>query len=253
MPVTEPSARIRALFGSGSMPEAVAREVLAAREWLSEGAVAVRSSATAEDLAGASFAGQQDTFLNVRGVNALLAAVRDCWASLWTARAMAYRARQGIDPATVALAVVVQRMVDGVAAGVHVYRESCQWAPRRDRDRGRVGPGGIGGERIGDHRQLTSPCHRGQVCPQYRYLLVVGELTTSEGFGALACPQFTGACGPQIADPVTVTAHRDEVAASVVVKHVDRGRTAPCRTCHTADSNIRYAADRAWCRASSAM
>jgi phosphohistidine swiveling domain-containing protein len=78
----------------------------------------VRSSATAEDLEGASFAGQQDTYLNVRGPDALLAAVRDCWASLWTARAMAYRARQGIDPAAVRLAVVVQEMVEADATGV---------------------------------------------------------------------------------------------------------------------------------------
>jgi hypothetical protein len=81
-------------------------------------AVAVRSSATAEDLAGASFAGQQETYLNVRGADALLEAVKNCWASLWTARAMAYRTRQGIDPATVSLAVVVQRMVESEAAGV---------------------------------------------------------------------------------------------------------------------------------------
>ena len=80
--------------------------------------VAVRSSATAEDLPEASFAGQQDTYLNVSGIDDLLVAVRDCWASLWTARAMAYRARQGIDPSTVSLAVVVQQLVDAEAAGV---------------------------------------------------------------------------------------------------------------------------------------
>ena len=74
--------------------------------------------ATAEDLPGASFAGQQDTYLNVRGAEALLEAVKNCWTSLWTARAMAYRARQGIDPATVSLAVVVQRMVESESAGV---------------------------------------------------------------------------------------------------------------------------------------
>ena len=81
-------------------------------------AVAVRSSATAEDLASASFAGQQETYLNVLGLEALAAAVTDCWASLWTARAMAYRAREGIAPDTVRLAVVVQRMVEAEAAGV---------------------------------------------------------------------------------------------------------------------------------------
>ena len=80
--------------------------------------VAVRSSATAEDLPGASFAGQQDTYLNIRGEPAVLEAVKRCWASLWTARAMAYRARQNIAPDEVALAVVVQELVFAEAAGV---------------------------------------------------------------------------------------------------------------------------------------
>jgi rifampicin phosphotransferase len=114
----EPSSRIRGLFASATMPADMAHELLAATGELGDRPVAIRSSATAEDLEGASFAGQQDTFLNVRGTDALLDAVRNCWASLWTARAMAYRARQGIDPAAVALAVVVQEMVDADAAGV---------------------------------------------------------------------------------------------------------------------------------------
>ncbi len=80
--------------------------------------VAVRSSATAEDLPDASFAGQQETFLNIRGEEALLAAVKKCWASLWTARAIAYRIKNNIDQSTVALAVVVQEMVEAEAAGI---------------------------------------------------------------------------------------------------------------------------------------
>jgi rifampicin phosphotransferase len=80
--------------------------------------VAVRSSATAEDLAYASFAGQQDTYLNVIGSAALLDAARRCWASLWTDRAVSYRNANDIDHRTVALAVVVQRMIDAAAAGV---------------------------------------------------------------------------------------------------------------------------------------
>jgi pyruvate,water dikinase len=80
--------------------------------------VAVRSSATAEDLAYASFAGQQDTYLNVVGSAALLDAVRRCWASLWTDRAVSYRNANAIDHRSVALAVVVQRMIDATAAGV---------------------------------------------------------------------------------------------------------------------------------------
>src|SRR5829696_4318135 len=112
---------ISALFSGGKVPEEMADEIRAAYVELGkdgETAVAVRSSATAEDLPGASFAGQQDTYLNVRGAEALLEAVKNCWASLWTAWAMAYRARQGIDPETVSLAVVVQRMVEAEAAGV---------------------------------------------------------------------------------------------------------------------------------------
>ena len=112
----DPASRIRALF-TAAIPDEVAGELLAARKELGP-SVAVRSSATAEDLDDASFAGQQDTFLDVRGDDALLAAVRHCWASLWTARAIAYRARRAIDPAEIALAVVVQDMVDADAAGV---------------------------------------------------------------------------------------------------------------------------------------
>jgi rifampicin phosphotransferase len=112
---------IRALFSGGKVPQEMADEILAAYQELSEDgetAVAVRSSATAEDLAGASFAGQQETYLNVHGAEALLEAVKNCWDSLWTARAMAYRARQSIAPETVSLAVVVQKMVESEAAGV---------------------------------------------------------------------------------------------------------------------------------------
>jgi rifampicin phosphotransferase len=112
------SAQIRALFGD-ELSDSLRAEIAEAYAALGEDLpVAVRSSATAEDLPEASFAGQQDTYLNVRGLEDLLTAVRDCWASLWTARAMAYRARQGIDPASVSLAVVVQQMVEAEAAGV---------------------------------------------------------------------------------------------------------------------------------------
>ncbi|MCU1548272.1 MAG: phosphoenolpyruvate synthase [Arthrobacter sp.] len=114
------SERIRDLFTGGTMPAVVAAELGAAYGRLGneDPAVAVRSSATAEDLAWASFAGQQETYLNVVGSEALAAAVIACWSSLWTARAMAYRARQGITPDSLRLAVVIQRMVQAEAAGV---------------------------------------------------------------------------------------------------------------------------------------
>ncbi|EMY35303.1 PEP/pyruvate-binding pyruvate phosphate dikinase [Arthrobacter crystallopoietes BAB-32] len=115
----EASARIAALFEHGTLPAEVAAELAAAYARLGpDAAVAVRSSATAEDLPTASFAGQQETYLNVRGQREVAAAVVSCFASLWTARAMAYRAREGIDPAGVSLAVVVQRMAGAEASGV---------------------------------------------------------------------------------------------------------------------------------------
>ena len=80
--------------------------------------VAVRSSATAEDLPDASFAGQQETYLNIKGETALLEAVQKCWASLYGARAIYYRAKQGFDDHTVNISVVVQQLVHSEKAGV---------------------------------------------------------------------------------------------------------------------------------------
>src|SRR4051812_30629886 len=96
------AAEARALVLDADVPAGIDAAVRGAYAALgADAAVAVRSSATAEDLPLASFAGQQDTFLNVVGADAVLAAVRQCWASLWTDRAVAYRAVQGIDPAAV--------------------------------------------------------------------------------------------------------------------------------------------------------
>ncbi|WP_091107100.1 PEP/pyruvate-binding domain-containing protein [Micromonospora citrea] len=99
----------------GVVPRA---EVERAYERLGGGPVAVRSSATAEDLPDASFAGQQDTFLDVTGTAGVLSAIEECWRSLHGARAVAYREAHGIDHESVRMAVVVQRMVEPAAAGV---------------------------------------------------------------------------------------------------------------------------------------
>ncbi|TWF80779.1 pyruvate,water dikinase [Pseudonocardia hierapolitana] len=115
---TGDSDAIAALFAAHEVPDELAAPIRAAYTALGEPAVAVRSSATAEDLPGASFAGQQDTYLDIRGADAVVDAVRRCWASLWTARAIEYRRRERIDPGDVALAVVVQELVDADAAGV---------------------------------------------------------------------------------------------------------------------------------------
>jgi pyruvate,water dikinase len=115
---------IRDLFSAHAVPSDLAAEITRAYSGLpgpsgpGEALVAVRSSATAEDLPELSFAGQHDTLLNVVGSEALLDAVVRCWASLWTARAIGYRARNRIDHESLALAVVVQLMVPSEASGV---------------------------------------------------------------------------------------------------------------------------------------
>lgn len=108
---------IAGAFARRELPAAITAAVRDAYAEI-DAPVAVRSSATAEDLPELSFAGQHDTYLNVTGAEAVLGAVRRCWASLWTARAIGYRARNGIPADSVALAVVVQRLVPAEAAGV---------------------------------------------------------------------------------------------------------------------------------------
>jgi pyruvate,water dikinase len=110
---------IRDLFVDAPIPEEIQASILAYYRQLGEDvSVAVRSSATAEDLAGASFAGQQETILNVAGEEALIEAVRRCWSSLFTAQAIFYRSQRGFDDTPVSMAVAVQRMVDSEKSGV---------------------------------------------------------------------------------------------------------------------------------------
>ena len=113
--------QIRSLFVENPLPQSLREDILSAYRLLrdtGEQRVAVRSSATAEDLAEATFAGQQDTYLNIRGEEAVLKAVQLCWGSLWTARALAYRAKQETAVGSLAMAVVVQQLVVADAAGI---------------------------------------------------------------------------------------------------------------------------------------
>lgn len=113
------SARVRAAIAGRAAPDDVAEAIASSLAPLGDGAAfAVRSSATAEDLPRASFAGQHGTYLNVLGSTAVIDHVRRCWASLFTERAVAYRLRNGIDHRDVQMAVVVQQLVDADAAGV---------------------------------------------------------------------------------------------------------------------------------------
>ncbi len=119
----ETGAAIRRLFLDSDLPPAIAEAIrraygeLSERLGIAEASVAVRSSATAEDLPQASFAGQQETFLNVRGERALIDACRRCYASLFTDRAISYRDTQGFDHMEVALSIGVQHMVRSDLAG----------------------------------------------------------------------------------------------------------------------------------------
>ncbi len=121
--LTKASREIREMIISTPVPETLAKEILESYRELSRRAgkdeefVAVRSSATAEDLPGASFAGQQETFLNVKGEE-VVDYVRRCWSSLFTPRAIFYREKKGFAHERVAIAVVVQKMVNADKAGV---------------------------------------------------------------------------------------------------------------------------------------
>src|SRR5580698_7636203 len=113
------SAEIRRTLEGIAIPDDLAAAITRSVARLGEqAAYAVRSSATAEDLPTASFAGQQDTYLNVVGPAAILQHVSRCWASLFTERAVTYRLRNGIDHSMVHMAVVVQQMVFSQAAGI---------------------------------------------------------------------------------------------------------------------------------------
>ncbi|GIH93425.1 PEP/pyruvate-binding domain-containing protein [Planobispora siamensis] len=165
--------RIPSLFAAHEVPGEIAGEITRAYEALGDDVpVAVRSSATAEDLPGMSFAGQQDTYLDIRGP-ALLDAVKRCWASLWNPRAIAYREQNGVPHAGVALAVVVQELVDADAAGIMFTADpvtgardeiviNASWGLGEAVVGGQVTPDTVvvsGGEvtaaRIGDKRVMT--------------------------------------------------------------------------------------------------
>ncbi len=112
------AAQVRQTISDAAMPPEIAEEIKQAYIKMGRGLVAVRSSATAEDLPDASFAGQQRTFLNVRGEKEVVVAVQECWASLFEARAIFYRVQQNYDHFKVGIAVPVQRMVQSEASGV---------------------------------------------------------------------------------------------------------------------------------------
>ncbi|KPU27716.1 phosphoenolpyruvate synthase [Caloranaerobacter sp. TR13] len=120
----ERSSKIREYIERYGIPENIKTEIVDAYNEIIDKLkikdlhVAIRSSATAEDLPEASFAGQQDTYLEIKGIEEILTHIKKCWSSLWTARAIYYREKQGFDHFEVALSVVVQKMVNSIKSGV---------------------------------------------------------------------------------------------------------------------------------------
>ena len=125
--VERASQRIRTAFESTEFPDEMRQEIASAFEtYVKQNDVtfsAVRSSATTEDLEDASFAGLQDTYLNVRGTDAVLVDIRRCWGSLFTPRVLVYRARKGFDRATLRLAVLIMKMVNSTTSGILFTRD----------------------------------------------------------------------------------------------------------------------------------
>ena len=112
------SQTIRTAFASGKMPEEIRSRICESYIAFGQPAVAVRSSATCEDLPELSFAGQQDTYLNVISEEVLIRKVIECWSSLWTARSIGYRVHQNVPQDGIMIAVVIQKMVESEASGV---------------------------------------------------------------------------------------------------------------------------------------
>ena len=161
------AAAAAALCLHGAMLGTIEGAVRDAYRGLGAPGVAVRSSATAEDLADASFAGQHETYLDVEGEDALLHALRSCWASLWSPRALGYRAARGIAHLEVNIAVVVQRMVQADFAGVLFTVDPV--TQRADRMLLEVAPGlgeaVVSGHTTGDVYRLRRPPLLGSTSP----------------------------------------------------------------------------------------
>ncbi|MGI0139952.1 MAG: phosphoenolpyruvate synthase [Thermoplasmata archaeon] len=150
------SRTIREAFEATEMPPKLREEIATAYERYTKvhgvRFSAVRSSATAEDLEGASFAGLQDTYLNVTGAPEILRMIRRCWSSIFTPRVIIYRARKGFDHSTIALAVLVQKMVDSTVSGIMFTRDPNTGENRMIIEAGwGLGEAIVGGEVTPDH------------------------------------------------------------------------------------------------------
>lgn len=159
------SLRLRSAFESEQFPPALAEEIgRAFREYALAHGIrysAVRSSSTAEDLDTASFAGLQETYLNVAGETQILSAIRKCWGSLYTPRVIVYRAQKGFDQQKVELAVLVQKMVDAAVSGILFTRDPNTGENHMIIEAGwGLGEAIVGGEVTPDHYVVDGASHR---------------------------------------------------------------------------------------------
>lgn len=185
------STRLRRAFESVPISDELQEEITAAASTLGGAPLAVRSSATAEDLPEASFAGQQDTMLNVVGTVALCEAVRRCWSSLWTPRAISYRRDQDIGHQNISVAVVVQSMVPAEVAGVLFTADPM--SGRRDHvvieAAAGLGEAVVGGGTTPDRWVVDAPSHRVLSAPG-RELLTPDQVDTVIALGTHAARIF---------------------------------------------------------------
>jgi len=163
--VEEASRSIRSAFEATEYPSELRGSLAqAVSAYIAENHVAfsaVRSSATAEDLEGASFAGLQETYLNVAGVDDILLAIRKCWGSLFTPRVLIYRARKGFDHADVRLAVLVQKMVESTVSGILFTRDPNTGENHMIIEAGYgLGEAIVGGEVTPDHYVVDGAANR---------------------------------------------------------------------------------------------
>jgi pyruvate,water dikinase len=183
--------KVQKLITGANMPRELANAIAHAYNDMGGGPVAVRSSATAEDLPDASFAGQQRTYLNVEGAERVLETVKGCWASLFEARAIFYRTEQKYDHFAVGIAVPVQRMVQSEISGVMFTAEPMT----SDRDKALVeaiyglGEGIVSGEITPDSYLVDKnslAVLSKQVVPQNYMLVRNGKATTAEDLNTKA-------------------------------------------------------------------
>src|SRR5829696_1852114 len=213
------AALARARFEQAIIPPQVEQAILDAYRRLGAGSVAVRSSATAEDLAEAAFAGQQETFLGVSGAAAVLDAVRRCWASLWSDRAVSYREQHGLAQVPVKIAVIVQRMVAADVAGVMFTANPVSGARDETIVEASAGLGEalVSGLVTPDHIVLRNMRHRWQIAERQQGRREV-EVRPRAGGGV---EQVSGATAPGLALPDEVLLQLARMGASIA-KHFGR-------------------------------